>query len=71
MYVFLIGKGYFHVRITVKLRKPFTPEIFMLCYICVVARKNQSGVRNTKPQTATVISLWFCGLLWLLDRVFL
>ena len=48
-------------NITVKLTKPWTPEIFMECY-CVV--RNQPIRRViTKLQTATVISLWFWGLL--------
>ena len=47
--------------VTVKLTKPWTPEIFMECY-CVA--KNKPIEREiTKPQTATVISLWFWSLL--------
>ena len=44
-----------------KLTKLWTPEIFMECY-CVVRNK---PIRREiiKPQTATVISLWFWGLL--------
>ena len=47
--------------VTVKLTKPWTPEIFMECYC--VARNKPIGREITKPQTATVISLWFWGLL--------
>ena len=46
---------------TVKLTKPWTPEIFMECYC--VARNKPIRREITKPQTATVISLWFWGLL--------
>ena len=46
---------------TVKLTKPWTPEIFMECY-CVARSKPIRRV-ITKLQTATVISLWFWGLL--------
>ena len=44
-----------------KLTKPWTPEILMECY-CVEKRK---PIRHEKPkpQTATVVSLWFYGLL--------
>ena len=57
-----------------KLRKPWTPEILMECYC--VARKKPIRREKTKPQTATVISLWFWGLLacpelyfdWALDN---
>ena len=57
-----------------KLRKPWTPEILMACYC--VARKKPIRREKTKPQTATVISLWFWGLLacpelyfdWALDN---
>ena len=47
--------------LTVKLTKPWTPEICMECY-CVVKRK---PIRGEKPklQMAAVVSLWFCGLL--------
>ena len=48
-------------NITVKLTKPLTPEIFMECYC--VARNKPIRRKITKPQTATVISLWFWGLL--------
>ena len=47
--------------VTVKLTKPWTPEIFMECYC--VARNKPIRRKITKPQTATVISLWFRGLL--------
>ena len=47
--------------LTVKLTKPWTPEIFMECYC--VARNKPIRRKITKPQTATVISLWFRGLL--------
>ena len=51
---------FFYVSVTVKLTKPWTPEIFMECY-CIVRNK---PIRHkiTKLQTATVISL-FWGLL--------
>ena len=60
--------------LTVKLRKPWTPEILMECYC--VARKKPIRREKTKPQTATVISFWFWGLLacpelyfdWALDN---
>ena len=44
-----------------KLIKSWTPEIFMECY-CVV-RNKPIRCEITKLQTATVISLWFWGLL--------
>ena len=44
-----------------KLIKPWTPEIFMECYC--VARNKPIRREITKPQTATVISLWFWSLL--------
>ena len=50
-----------YTELTVKLTKPWTPEIFMECY-CVV-RNKPIKCEITKPQTATVISLWFWGLL--------
>ena len=43
--------------ITVQLTKPLTPEIFMERYC--VWRNMQIRCEITKPQTATVISLWF------------
>ena len=46
---------------TVKLTKPGTTEIFMKCYC--VARNYPITREITKPQTATVISLWFWILL--------
>ena len=53
-----------------KLTKPWTPEIFMECYY--VARNQPIRREITKPQKATVISLWFLRftrfswtLLWL------
>ena len=46
---------------TVKLTKPWTPEIFMERYC--VARNEPIRREITKPKTATVISLWFWGLL--------
>ena len=47
--------------VTVKLKKPWTLEIFMECY-CVSRNKPiRHGI--TKPQTAMVISLLFWGLL--------
>ena len=46
---------------TVKLTKPWTPEIFMECYC--VARNKPIRHEITKPQTAMVISLWSWGLL--------
>ena len=46
---------------TVKLTKLWTPKILIECY-CVV-RKQPIRHEKTKPQTATVISLWFWGLL--------
>ena len=47
--------------LTVKFTKPWTPEIFMECY-CVARNKPIRHV-ITKLQTATVISLWFWGLI--------
>ena len=47
--------------ITVRLAKPWTPEIFTESYC--VARKKQIRREKTKPQTATVLSLWFWFLL--------
>ena len=44
-----------------KLTKPWTPEIFLKCYC--VARNKPIRCEITKPQTATVIILWFWGLL--------
>ena len=52
---------YIFCTFTVKLTKPWTPEIFMECYC--VARNKPIRREITKPQTATVISLWFWGLL--------
>ena len=47
--------------LTMKLTKPWTPEIFMECY-CVA--RNQPITREiTKPLTATKISLWIWVLL--------
>ena len=40
---------------------PWTPEIFIECYC--VARNKRISWEITKPQTATVISLWFWCLL--------
>ena len=51
----------FENYIIVKLTKPWTPEIFMECYC--VERSKPIRRQITKPQTATVISLWFWGLL--------
>ena len=48
-------------RFIVKLTKPWTLEIFMECYC--VARNKPIRREITKPQTATIISLWFWGLL--------
>lgn len=48
-------------RITVKLGKPRTPEIF-LEYYCV-AREEPTRRQETKPQAATVSSLRLGGLL--------
>ena len=57
---FKIGKLSLNT-LTVKLTKPWTPEIFMECY-CVA--RNQPITREiTKPLTATKISLWFWVLL--------
>ena len=47
--------------LTVKLTKPWTPEIFMEFYC--FARNKPTRREITKLQTATVISLWFWGLL--------
>ena len=47
--------------LTVKLTKPWTPKILIECY-CVV-RKQPIRHEKTKPQTTTVISLRFWGLL--------
>ena len=44
-----------------KLTKLLTPEIFMECYC--VARNKLIRREITKLQTATVINLWFRGLL--------
>ena len=44
-------------RITVKVQKPWTQEIFMECY-CFWS-KNPITREKTKPQTVTLISLWF------------
>ena len=44
-----------------KLIKLWTPEIFMECYCD--ARNKPMRCEITKPQTASVISLWFWGLL--------
>ena len=52
---------YIFCTFTVKLTKPWTPEIFMECYC--VARNKPIRRKITKRQTATVISLWFWGLL--------
>ena len=47
--------------LTMKLTKPWTPEIFMECY-CVA--RNQPITREiTKPRTETKISLWIWVLL--------
>ena len=46
---------------TVKLTKPWTPEIFMECF-CVAKRQ---PVRREKPKPQT--TLWFCGLLTCLE----
>ena len=59
-FLLLIKIIYIH-GFTVKLTKPWTPEIFMECYC--VARNKPIRREITKPQTATVISLWFWGLL--------
>ena len=45
---------------TVKLTKPWTPELFMECYC--VARNKPIRRKITKQQTEMVISLWFWGL---------
>ena len=51
--------------ITVKPTKPWTPEIFMECYC--VGRNKPIRCEITKPQTATVISLWrFACVSWTL-----
>ena len=47
--------------LTVKLTKPWTPEIFVECYC--VARNKPIRREKTKPQTTTVINLCFWGLL--------
>ena len=47
--------------LTVKLTKPWTPEIFVEFYC--VARNKPIRREITKPQTGTVICLWFWGLL--------
>ena len=49
------------LRSTVKLIKLWTPEIFMECYCD--ARNKPMRCEITKPQTASVISFWFWGLL--------
>ena len=61
--------------VSLKLTKPWTPQIFVECY-CVGRRK---PIRHgkTKLQTAMVISFWFWGLLacpklycdWSLDTI--
>ena len=43
--------------LTIKLAKPWTPEIFIECYC--VANKKPIRREKTNPQTATVFSLWF------------
>ena len=57
----LFGKKSVRDTVTVKLTKPWTPEIFMECYY--LARNKPIRCEITKPQTATVISLWFWALL--------
>ena len=44
---------------TVKLGKPWTPEIFLECYC--LAREKPIRREKTKPQARTLVSLWFCG----------
>ena len=55
---------------TVKLTKPWTPEIFMECYY--VVKRKPKRCEKSRPQTATIVSLWFLWfartswtLLWL------
>ena len=63
--------SYFQLGLPVVLQVTFycethkTPEIFMECF-CVAKRK---PVRHEKPkpQTARIVSLWFCGLLTCLE----
>ena len=45
---------------TVKLTKPWTPEIFMECFC--VAEREPVRREKPKPQTTRIVSLWFCGL---------
>ena len=45
---------------TVKLTKPWTPDIYMKCYC--VARNKPLRREITRPQKAAVISLWFSAL---------
>lgn len=47
--------------LTMKLRKPWTPEILPECYY--VAREEPIRHEKPKEQAATIISLWFCSLL--------
>ena len=46
---------------TVKLTKPWTPEIFMECYY--VAKRKPTRCEKSRPQTATIVSCGFHGLL--------
>ena len=50
---------YWMSTVTVKPRKPWTPEIFLECYCA--ARKKPVRREKTKPQARPLISLWFCG----------
>ena len=50
---------------TVKLTKPWTPEIFMGCFC--VAKRRPVRSEKPKPQTTRIVSLWFCGLLTCLE----
>ena len=52
--------SFFFYQFTAKLRKPWTPELFMECYR--VTKKKPIRCEKSKPKTAMVISLWFWGL---------
>ena len=59
------------VAFTVKLTKPWTPEIFMEG--CCVVKRKPVRCEKPRPQTATIVSLWFLWfsrmswtLLWLI-----
>ena len=51
--------------VTVKLGKPWTPEILLECYY--LAREKPMRCEKNKPQARTLISLWFCAQFTCLD----